>query len=217
MATDGAEFKRRVKYHGRTYTAIKDGSTLEVIADFSVAGMARELGGENPLHGFWEMLLATVDCLQGILAGDSHSLHQDLTNRLSQIAARSGNSKSQGIAKESLIREAGELRGMGRKLDSPTMTERLLCACGRDLHDALVIGYTDQYAMQHRKLIHNDLPVFLDAWQRQASPRLNELMRSIFEDGRPAKEFLRVHHELPSIKSDSINFAANLPALRRVA
>ncbi|MEO5916078.1 MAG: hypothetical protein ABIS50_17715 [Luteolibacter sp.] len=203
MATDGAEFKRRVKYHGRTYTAIKDGSTLEVIADFSVAGMARELSGENPLHGFREMLMATVDCLQGILARDGHSLHQDLTSRLSQIAAGCGDSKSQGIAKESLIREAGEFRGVGSNLDSSAITDRLLSACGRDLHEALVIGYADQYAMQHRSLSAKDLPAFLDEWQRQASPRLKELMRSIFEDGRPAKEFLRVRHELVSIKSDS--------------
>ena len=37
MATDGADFKRRVKYHGKTYTGIKNGSTLEV------AGLARKL------------------------------------------------------------------------------------------------------------------------------------------------------------------------------
>lgn len=203
MATDGAEFKRRVRYHGRSYTEIKNGSTLEVIADFSVAGLARELGGENPPHGFREIVLATVDCLQGIFVGDRQSLLQDLTNRLSQIAARNGESESQRIARESLVREAGAL-GEGRVLDSSTATDRLLSACGRDLHDASVIGYAEQYAMQHRDMTPNDLPEFRDAWQRQASPRLNELMRSIFDNGRPAKEFLRVCPELVSIKSDSI-------------
>jgi hypothetical protein len=204
MATDGAEFKRRVKYHGKTYTVIKNGSPVEVIADFSVAGLARELSGENPLHGFREMLIATIDCLQGILARDAHSLHQDLTTRLSLIGAANGDTRSQKIARESLIREAGELRGIGIYLESSAIRDRLLFACGRDLHDALVIGYADQYAMQHRDLTTKDLPVFLDAWQRQAAPRLNEMMQSIFEGGRPAKEFLRVRHELVSIKSDSI-------------
>lgn len=204
MATDGAEFKRRVKYHGRTYTEIKDGSTLEVIADFSVAGLARELGGENPIHGFREMVAATVDCLQGILASDRHSLLQDLRARLSQIADKSEVTESQRIAKDSLIREAGELRGSARVLDTSTVTDRLLSACGRDLHDALVIGYADQYAMQHRNLTPNDLREFVDDWQRQASPRLGELMCSIFDGGRPAKEFLRVRPELMPIKSDSI-------------
>ena len=38
MAIDRADFKRRAKYHGKTYTGIKNGSTLEV-----VAGLARKL------------------------------------------------------------------------------------------------------------------------------------------------------------------------------
>lgn len=204
MATDGAEFKRRVKYHGRTYIEIKNGSTPEVIADFSVAGLARELNGENPLHGFRELLLAAVDCVQGILARDSHSLRQDLVNRLSKIAAKNGESESQRIAVESLIREIGKIKSLGRVLDSSAVTDRLLAACGRDLHDALVIGYADQYAMQHRNLSAQDLSGFLDAWQREASPRLDKMVRSIFEDGRPAKEFLRVRHDLVSINSNSI-------------
>jgi len=204
MATDGAEFKRRVKYHGRTYTEIKNGSDLEVIADFSVAGLARELSGDNPLQSFRELVMATADCLQGILARDGHSLLQDLTHRLSQISATSVGSESQRIAIESLVREAGEIRSLGSAADISMVVARLLSACGRDLHEALVIGYSDQYAMQHRELSPQQLRVFLDAWQRQASSRLDGLMLSIFEGGRPAKEFLRPRPELGYVKSDSI-------------
>ena len=163
MATDGAEFKRRVKYHGKTYVELKKGSSLEVVAGFSVAGLARELAGENPIFGLSEMVKATVDCLQGILARDGQSLLQDLHCRLSQIAARSDESESQRICMESLVRAAGALRGNGSVLDSSVITDKILAACGRDLHDALVIRYADQYAMTHRGLIANQLPDFLDA------------------------------------------------------
>lgn len=204
MATDGAEFKRRVKYHGRTYTEIKNGSDMDVVADCSVAGLARELGGENPPQGFRDLVLATAECLQSILALDSQNLIQDLTHQLAHIAARNGETESQRIAKESLVREAGEIRKLGCALDPSMVVDRLLSACGRDLHHALVIDYTDQYVMQHRDLTQKELPVFLNAWQEQASPRLDGLMHSIFENGRPAKEFLRVRPELASINSDSI-------------
>lgn len=204
MATDGAEFKRRVKYHGKTYTEIKKGSTLEVVAGFSVAGLARELAAENPLFGFREMVKTTVECLQGILARDGQSLLQDLNCRLSQIAARSGESEAQRICGESLVRAAGKLRGHDSVLDSSVITDQILAACGRDLHDALVIRYADQYAMTHRDLSPQQLPDFLESWQGQASPRLAELMHSIYQDGRPAKEFLRPRPELVTINSNSI-------------
>ena len=204
MATDGAEFKRRVKYHGKTYVELKKGSSLEVVAGFSVAGLARELAGENPIFGLSEMVKATVDCLQGILARDGQSLLQDLHCRLSQIAARSDESESQRICMESLVRAAGALRGNGSVLDSSVITDKILAVCGRNLHDALVIRYADQYAMTHRGLIANQLPDFLESWQGQASPRLAELMHSIYEDGRPAKEFLRPRQELVPIDSNSI-------------
>ena len=204
MATDGAEFKRRVKYHGKTYVELKKGSSLEVVAGFSVAGLARELAGENPIFGLSEMVKATVDCLQGILARDGQSLLQDLHCRLSQIAARSDESESQRICMESLVRAAGALRGNGSVLDSSVITDKILAACGRDLHDALVIRYADQYAMTHRGLIAKQLPDFLESWQGQASPRLSELMHSIYEVGRPAKQFLRPRPELVPIDSNSI-------------
>lgn len=203
MATDGAEFKRRVKYHGLTYTEIKIGSGIDVIADVSVAGLGRELGGDNALHGLRDLVLCAADCLQGIFARDDQSLLQDLTHRLSEVASRNRESESQRIAIESLVREAGRLRSLGNPLDSSMIVDRLLSACGRDLHDGLVIAYADQYAMQHRQLTPKQLPVFLDAWQRQASSRLDGLMLSIFESGRPAKEFLRPRPELVSVKSDS--------------
>lgn len=204
MATDGAEFKRRVKYHGKTYTEIKNGSTLEVVAGFSVAGLARELAGENQIFGFGEMVKATVDCLQGILARDGQSLLQDLNCRLAQIAARSGESEAQRICKESLVRAAGELRGHESVLDSSVITDQILAVCGRDLHDALVIRHADQYAMTHRDLSHQQLHDFLESWQDLASPRLAELMHSIYQDGRPAKEFLRPRPGLVPINSNSI-------------
>jgi hypothetical protein len=204
MATDGADFKRRVKYHGKTYTEIKNGSALEVVAGFSVAGLARELAGENPILGFGEMVDATVDCLPGILARDGQSLLQDLKCRLDQIAARSGESEAQRICRESLVRVAGALRGHESVLDSVVISDKILIACGRDLHDSLVIGYADQYAMTHRNLTPQQLHDFLKSWQDLASPRLAELIHSIYQDGRPAKEFLRPRPELVSINSNSM-------------
>lgn len=204
MATDGADFKRRVKYHGKTYTEIKKVSPLEVVAGSSVAGLARELAGENPICGFSEMVNATVDCLQGILARDGQSLLQDLKCRLDQIAARSGESEAQRICRESLVRVAGALRGHVDVLDSAVITDKILAVCGRDLHDALVIRHADQYAMTHRDLSHQQLNDFLKSWQNLASPRLAELMHSIYQDGRPAKEFLRPRPELAPINSNSI-------------
>lgn len=204
MATDGADFKRRVKYHGKTYTEIAKGSTLEIVAGFSVAGLARELSGENPIFGFGEMVKTTVDCLQGIFGRDGQSLLQDLDCRLSQIAARSGESEAQRICMESLVRAAGALRGHGSVLDSPVITDQILAACGRDLHHALVISYADQYAMTHRNLSPQQLPDFLENWQGLASHRLTELMRSIYGAGRPAKEFLKPRPDLMPINSSSI-------------
>ena len=91
MATDGAEFKRRVKYHGLTYTEIKNGSGIDVIADViadvSVAGLGRELGGDNALHGLRDLVLCAADCLQGIFARDDQSLRRLREHRVTQIAA----------------------------------------------------------------------------------------------------------------------------------
>jgi hypothetical protein len=205
MATDGADFKRRVKYHGRTYTEIKNGSDLETISDVSVAGLARELAGDNPLHGFKELVLATADCLQSVFARDSQTLLCDLSQRLSKITAGQACSEAQRIAVESLIRAAGALRQSAVVLDSQTVEAALLSTCGRDLHDAFVIGFAEQYAMEHRQLGSGDLPLFVEDWKRAASGRLNDLMVSIFKDGRPAKELLRPRPELARVQSDSLS------------
>ncbi len=68
MPTDGADFKRRVKYHGRTYTEIKTGADLDTVVQFSSAGLAREILGDNQIPAFKESILATVDCLLGLFS-----------------------------------------------------------------------------------------------------------------------------------------------------
>ena len=40
-----------MKYHGRTYTEIKNGSDVATVALFGTAGLAREILGDNPISG----------------------------------------------------------------------------------------------------------------------------------------------------------------------
>lgn len=75
MPTDGADFKRRVKYHGRTYIEIKNGSDIATATQFGTAGLAREILGDNPISGYRELVQATVDCLSGILPTQQQTAH----------------------------------------------------------------------------------------------------------------------------------------------
>ena len=90
MATAGAEFKRRVKFQGLTYTEIENGSGVDVSADVSVAGLGRELGGDHALHGLRDLALCAADGLQGIFARDEwwdFTANLPALRRVTQIAA----------------------------------------------------------------------------------------------------------------------------------
>ena len=213
MATYGADFKRRVKYHGLTYTEIKNGSDLATIAAVSVAGLARELSGNNAIPGFRELVLTAVDCLQSIFVTDGQSL-KDLNERLDIVAARHGKTEAQRIVVESLVREAGNLRGEIQSLGHPETAERLKSACGRDLHDGLVIAYADEYAMHHRSIVPSELPAFRDSWQKEASGRLSELMSSLFEHGRPERNLTRPRPDLAPVSSDSFEALTSIDLTR---
>jgi len=75
MSTDGADFKRRVKYHGRTYIEIKNGSDVVTVALFGTLGLAREILGDNQISGYRELIQATVDCLSGSLPTQQRAAH----------------------------------------------------------------------------------------------------------------------------------------------
>lgn len=147
MPTDGADFKRRVKYHGRTYTEIKTGTDVGTVAQFSCAGLAREILGDNPIPAFRELILATVDCHQGIFSRDRSCLLQELQTCLNDIAGREATSPAQQIVVESLIRESGRISCLPTQPGADEISERLFAATGNDLHEGLVIGYAEQYVL----------------------------------------------------------------------
>lgn len=205
MPTDGADFKRRVKYHGQTYTEIKKGSDVGTVALFGTAGLARELRGDNPIPAFRAMVLATAECLQGVLSGDRGFLLRDLRNRLTSITDLHPTSAAQKMAVEAIIREAGRISSQPVRLGEADLVERLVSATGRDLNDGLVIAFADQYAMHHRKFSHDELNDFVDSWRGAAQPRLTEMMRSLFENGKIDRQFTRPRPELAPVRADSLD------------
>jgi len=205
MPTDGADFKRRVKYHGKTYTEIKNGSDVASVAIFSTAGLAREILGDNPIPAFRTMVEATVECLQGILSGDRRFLLSELKNRLALISNLHPLSAAQTIATEALIREAGQITARSKRLEEADLVERLVSAAGRDLHHGLVIAFTDQYVMHNRKLSHDELADFVHSWEEAAQPRLNEMMWSLFENGKIDRQFTKPRPELAPVRADSMD------------
>jgi hypothetical protein len=205
MPTDGADFKRRVKYHGQTYNEIKNGSDVATVALFGTAGLAREILGDNPIPAYRAMVLATVDCLQGVLSGDRGFLLRELQNRLALITDLHPFSAAQTMAVEALIREAGKISSQPIRLREADLVERLVSATGRDLHDGLVIAFADQYAMHHRQLSQEGLADFVHFWREAAQTRLNEMMRSMFENGKIDRQFVRPRPELAPVRADSLD------------
>jgi hypothetical protein len=205
MPTDGADFKRRVKYHGRTYTEIKNGSDVTTIALFGTAGLAREILGDNPIPAFRAMVQATVDCLQDVLSGDRGFMLRELQNRLGSIANLHPSSEAQNMAVEALIRESGRISSQLIRLQESDLVERLVSATGRDLHEGLVIGLAEDYAMHHRQLSYEGLVDFKHSWRDEAQPRLTEMMRSLFENGKIDRQFTRPRPELAPVRADSLD------------
>lgn len=205
MPTDGADFKRRVKYHGRTYTEIKNGSDVATVALFGTAGLAREILGDNPIPAFRAMVQAAVDCLQDVLSGDRGFLLRELQNRLSSIANLHPSSEAQKMAVEALIRESGSISSQPIRLQEPDLVERLISATGRDLHEGLVIGLAEDYAMQHRRLSHDGLEDFKESWRDASQPRLTEMMRCLYENGKIDRQFTRPRPELARVRADSLD------------
>lgn len=205
MPTDGAEFVRRVKYHGKTYIEIKNGSDVATVALYGTAGLAREILGDNPIPAFQAMVQATVECLQGVFSCDRNLLRHELRTRLNSIADVNSSSKAQQMAVHALIREAGQISLQPIRLGESDLVERLVSATGRDLHDGLVIGLAEDYAMHHRKLSHEGLEDFKDSWRDAAQPRLTEMMRSLFENGKIDRQFTRPRPELAPVRADSLD------------
>lgn len=204
MPTDGADFKRRVRYHGRTYTEIKNGSDVATVASFSVAGLARELLGDNPLPGFRKLVLATVESLQGIFGRDRSFLLQELRVRLLGVSSEQEPSEALRITQESLIREAGRISGEMTSHDSEALVGQLLASCGQDLHEALVMDQAGDYAKHHRDLSDQSLIDFVDSWKNAASETLTELMRSVFEKGRPDRSFTSPRRGLAPVNAGTL-------------
>lgn len=205
MPTDGADFKRRVKYHGQTYTEIKNGSDVATVALYGTAGLAREILGDNPIPAFHAMVLTTVECLEGVLSGDRGFLLRELRNRLTMITDPHPSSAAQTMAAEALIREAGRISSQPIRHRESDLVERLVSATGRDLHDGLVIGLAEDYAMHHRKLSHDGLEDFKESWRDAAQPRLTEMMHSLFESGKIDRQFTRPRPELAPVRADSLD------------
>jgi hypothetical protein len=205
MPTDGADFKRRVKYHGQTYTEIKNGSDVATVALFGTAGLVREILGDNPIPAFRAMVLATVECLEGVLSGDRGFLLRELRNRLTLITDLHPSSAAQTMAVEALIREAGRISSQPIRFGEADFVERLVSATGRDLNDGLVIAFADQYAMHHRQYSQEGLANFLHSWKEAAQPRLTEMMRSLFDNGKIDRQFTRPRPELAPVRADSLD------------
>jgi hypothetical protein len=205
MPTDGADFKRRVKYHGRTYIEIKNGSDVATVALIGTAGLAREILGDNPIPAFRDMVLATVDCLQSLLREDRGFLRRELQNRLASIANLHPSMGAQKMAVEALIREAGIISSQPTRFGEADLVERLVSATGRDLNEGLVIDLAEHYAAHHRQLSQESLDKFTHSWREAAQPRLTEMMRSLFEDGKIDRQFTRPRPELAPVRSDSLD------------
>lgn len=204
MPTDGADFKRRVKYHGRTYTEIKNGSDVATVALFGTAGLAREILGDNPISGYRGLINATVDCLSGIFSSDRACLLRDIHDRLGSICDPLASSAAQKMVVESLVREVGRISDLTTKLGDDEIRNRLFSATGRDLFEGLVIAKADQYAMQHRALSQEGLNEFLGSLRESSGDRLSEMMRSMFESGQIDRQFTRPRPELAPLRADSI-------------
>lgn len=205
MPTDGADFKRRVKYHGQTYTEIKNGSDVATVALFGTAGLAREILGDNRIPAFQAMVQTTVECLQGVFSCDRNLLRHELHTRLSAIIDLQPSSEAQKMAVEALIREAGQISLQPIRFGEADLVERLVSATGRDLHDGLVVGLAEDYAMHHRQLSCEGLEDFKDSWRDAAQPRLTEMMRSLFENGKIDRQFTRPRPELAPVRADSLD------------
>lgn len=205
MPTDGADFKRRVKYHGRTYTEIKNGSDVATVSLFGTAGLSREILGDNPISGYKELIQATVDCLSGIFSRDRVCLLQEIHDRLGSIGDPLASSVAQKMVIESLVREAGRISSLTTKLGDDEIKERLFSATGRDLFEGLVIANADQYAMHHRALSQEGLNEFLGSLRESSEERLSEMMRSMFETGQIDRQFTRPRPELAPLRADSID------------
>lgn len=203
MPTDGADFKRRVKYHGKTYTEIKSGSDEATVANYGTAGLARELLGDNPISAYRQCVLATVDCLEGIFARDRGCLLRELQARLNSLSEPFPQSPAQLIILESIIREAGKISCEPTSLERDVILARLFSANGRDLNEGLVIEKAGDYAIHHRGLSLEGLDHFKQLWREAANMRLTDMMRSLFEKGKIDREFTKPLPGLAPVRADS--------------
>jgi hypothetical protein len=205
MPTDGSNFKRRLKFHGKTYTELRNGSHIDVVAAVSAAGLGRELAGDNPVKSLKTLVDVTIDCVSSIWARDRRILHGELSSRLNNVCQKSAEGSSPQIVKDSLIRAVGNLELSKLKIGNGELKQTLLHACGRDLHRALVIDYSDQYAAAHRSIPLSNLPTFLSSWERAADAHTDKLMKSIYDSGKPAKDLLTPGPKLTPMASDSLS------------
>jgi hypothetical protein len=194
-----------VKYHGRTYIEIKNGSDVATVALFGTAGLAREILGDNPITGYRELITTTVDCLSGIFSSDRACLLRHIHERLGSICDPLASSVAQKMVVESLVREVGKISCLTTRLRDDEIRERLFSATGRDLFEGLVIASADQYAMHHRGLSQEGLNSFLSSLRDSAEERLSGMMRSMFETGQIDRQFTRPRPELAPLRADSID------------
>lgn len=204
MPTDGSDYKRRLKFHGLTYTELRNGSETSVIGDVSSACLGRELAGDNPLRSLKPLLDTAISCLESLWASDRVYLYQELSTRLEAVVEKQTEPGAQSIVKDSIIRAVGRLGDAGSRMGADDLKALLLNSCGKDLHQGLVVAYSDEYAAKHRNLSISELPSFLATWNRAAEPHMDRLMASIYETGKPAKELLTPGPKLATIASDSV-------------
>lgn len=203
MPTDGADFKRRVKYHGKTYTEIKNGSDAATIALYATAGLARELLGDNPIVGYHGMIQIATQSLTGIFSSHRSSLLQDITGQLGIICDAASSSSAQKILVESIVREVGEISNKKLQLSNDEIRGRLFAATGRDLFEGLVIANIDQYAMHHRNLSFTELNDFITSVRKSSADRLTSMMKSAYENGKIDRQYIQPIVSFPPLRADS--------------
>lgn len=186
MATDGADFQRRRPIHGRYYVALKNGDSVERLAELSVECLSNE-ARSRPMPMLRPMVDAIVNCLSAgqLFSNDQEHKQRSCITALRTIDARFADDGAGAEVLNACMHAAVELA----QSDGEPSTDNVLELVGVHLQRIQSFESATDYAAHHRHLDQNATE---ELFQAQAFTGAKERMRllcAIYQSptGRPRR------------------------------